>query len=59
MGIPPSASYSLAGGELFSLLQRGPLAEAEAARLFRDLLSGVAYLHNLNILHMDLKVNPT
>ncbi|KAG0232579.1 hypothetical protein BGW42_008093 [Actinomortierella wolfii] len=44
------------GGELFEqLLQKGYYTEGDAARLVRDVLLGVEYLHSMDIVHRDLK----
>lgn len=44
------------GGELFDLLvERGPLAEQEAVKYFRQIVLGTAYCHALGICHRDLK----
>lgn len=44
------------GGELFDYVMRnGALPEAEAIRLFRQLIAGLAYCHRFNICHRDLK----
>lgn len=49
------------GGELFELLNNGKsqgfvFKEDRAAKLMRDMLSAVNYLHNNNIVHRDLKL---
>ncbi|KAG0053407.1 hypothetical protein BGZ83_001173 [Gryganskiella cystojenkinii] len=45
-----------AGGELFDqLLKKGYYTEGDAARLVREILLGVEYLHSLDIVHRDLK----
>lgn len=47
----------LKGGELFErIVGRPRFTEMEAARLLRPLLESVAYLHDLGIVHRDLKV---
>ncbi len=38
------------------MLARRYLKEPEAARLFSQLIMGVGYLHNLGIVHRDLKL---
>lgn len=44
------------GGELFEYVMRNrTLPEAEAVRLFRQLIAGLAYCHRFNICHRDLK----
>ncbi|KAK3825214.1 MAG: calcium/calmodulin-dependent protein kinase type 1 [Benniella sp.] len=45
-----------AGGELFDqLLKKGNYTEVDAARLVREILRGVEYLHSMDIVHRDLK----
>ncbi|KAI9737931.1 MAG: hypothetical protein M1834_009301 [Cirrosporium novae-zelandiae] len=44
------------GGELFSYISKEcVLDESEAARIFRQIVSGVGYCHHFNICHRDLK----
>ncbi|RAL11003.1 serine/threonine-protein kinase [Aspergillus homomorphus CBS 101889] len=44
------------GGELFKYVEKhGPLPEAEAVRLFRQIIAGLGYCHRFNICHRDLK----
>mmetsp|Transcript_16657 Transcript_16657/g.23123 ORF Transcript_16657/g.23123 Transcript_16657/m.23123 type:complete len:513 (+) Transcript_16657:130-1668(+) len=44
------------GGELFDyILTREKLPESEAARLFRQIVSGLAYCHRNLVIHRDLK----
>ena len=44
------------GGELFDFVKnKGPVDEKRAAKFFRQLLEGVAYLHAKGITHRDLK----
>ena len=44
-----------AGGELFDQV-RNQLSETQIAVIFKQLLSGLAYLHSHNIVHRDLKL---
>jgi serine/threonine-protein kinase HSL1 (negative regulator of Swe1 kinase) len=58
--IPPSCSYlvtELVGqGDLFDFINKyGPLNEEGAMFLFRQMMSGIDYLHSFNICHRDLK----
>lgn len=44
------------GGELFDVISnRGGFSEREAAKIMKQLLSGVCYSHQNNIVHRDLK----
>jgi serine/threonine protein kinase len=43
------------GGDLAKRLQQGPLPEKEALRLFRQVLSAVAYAHETGVVHRDIK----
>jgi len=44
------------GGELFDYIdQRKKLTEQEACKFFRQIISGIEYLHKLGISHRDLK----
>lgn len=36
-------------------LKRGPIKDAEASCLMRQILEGIAYIHRLNIVHRDMK----
>jgi calcium-dependent protein kinase len=49
-------SELLEGGELFEeITNRGSFSEIDAAKIMKQLLSSVYYLHNKNIVHRDLK----
>lgn len=43
------------GGDLAKRLQQGPLPEQEALKLFRQVLSAVAYAHQKGVVHRDIK----
>lgn len=44
------------GGELFDrIVEKEYFCEAEAARLFRQILMALNYCHSINIVHRDLK----
>ena len=48
--------FRATGGELFRVIAVDPLPEDKAREVVWQLLQGVYHLHNLNIVHMDLKV---
>ena len=51
---------SCSGGELFTecvIEESFKDKEAEAVRLMRQILEGLVYLHERNIVHLDLKVS--
>jgi serine/threonine protein kinase/Ca2+-binding EF-hand superfamily protein len=46
----------ISGGEMFDhLINNGAFSEADAARMFREIGSALAFLHGINIVHGDLK----
>ena len=48
------------GGELQMVLDRDEiLEERQVAKLLREILDGVAFLHSLNVAHLDIKVRRT
>ena len=64
MGVYESRSHIyivlelLEGGELFERIVGKPrFEEAQAAALIRSLLESVAYIHDLGIVHRDIKVS--
>ena len=45
------------GGELFDrIVEKGTYSELDASNLVKQVLEAVGYLHELNIIHRDLKV---
>jgi len=48
------------GGELQMVLDRDEVpSEPEVARLMRQILDGLNYLHTINVAHLDIKVRTT
>ena len=44
------------GGELFDrIVEKGSYTEKDAADLIRQVLSAVAYMHDMGVVHRDLK----
>ena len=52
----PSSISRAAGGELFRRIAEDPLSEEDTRRVVRQILEGVVFLHEQEIIHMDLKV---
>jgi serine/threonine protein kinase len=53
-----SLVMSLAGADLRQVInQHGKYTEYEAALLMQNLLHAIAYLHTLNIIHRDIKLD--
>ena len=60
-GIPNQRVYLVMelckGGELFDrIVEHGPMLELPGARAVSQILDGIKYLHNLAIVHRDLKL---
>jgi len=53
-GIPYLVMECLPGPSLYDELQRGPLSEAKAMVLARDVLGGLIAAHELGIIHRDI-----
>lgn len=53
-----SLTHRAPGGELQMVLDRDEVPEErQVARLMKQILDGVAFLHFLNVAHLDIKVS--
>ena len=44
------------GGELFDyIVERSTISEKPASKFFSQIISGIEYLHKLNVVHRDMK----
>lgn len=49
--------FRVNGGELFyKIVEKGNYSEEDAAKIVRQMIQGVEYLHEKGIAHRDLKV---
>lgn len=50
--------FSAPGGELQMVLDKDEVPEErQVARLMKQILDGIAFLHSLNVAHLDIKVS--
>lgn len=50
--------FSVSGGELFDrIVEKGFYTERDASQLIHQILDAVKYLHDMGIVHRDLKVS--
>ena len=52
----PYVSYSITGELFDKVIEAGSLSEKTAANIMCQLLKGVGYLHEMGIIHRDIKV---
>ena len=45
------------GGTLYDKIKMTSVTKQEIKKYFRDVCEGLAYLHNENIMHRDIKVH--
>ena len=44
------------GGELFDyIVNKSKVEELEACNIFQQIISGIEYIHKLNVVHRDMK----